>query len=156
MTLNEKSIRLRLRKLEQYIGELEKQQHLTLDEFTDDYTAQLATERALQAAIETCTDISSHLVSTYGLGQPQSQRDLFQSLANAGYLDADYANTMSDMVSLRNRLVHLYWDVDVEQIYSYLQADLVFLERFRDFCLELLAAEQEERADAGDASVPGD
>jgi hypothetical protein len=36
MTLNVKSIRLRLRKLEQYIAELEKQQELDLDEFRDD------------------------------------------------------------------------------------------------------------------------
>lgn len=101
----------------------------------------------MQAAIETCSDISSHVVSTYGLGQPQSQRDLFLLLANAGYLEPDYANIMGEMVSLRNRLVHLYWDVDVERIYAYLQTDLVFLEHFRDFSLELLAAEQEESGD---------
>lgn len=42
MTLNVKSIRLRLRKLEQYIAELEKQQELDLGEFRDDFTAQPA------------------------------------------------------------------------------------------------------------------
>ena len=47
MTLNVKSIRLRLRKLEQYIAELEKQQELDLVEFCNDFTAQLAVERAL-------------------------------------------------------------------------------------------------------------
>lgn len=144
MTLNVKSIRLRLRKLEQYIAELEKQQELELDEFSDDFTAQLAVERALQAAIECCSDIASHLVTTYDLGQPEAQRDLFQVLAQMGYLDAGYADTMSDMVSLRNRLVHLYWDVDVERVYSYLQTDVAFLKDFRDFTLELLSAEDEE------------
>jgi uncharacterized protein YutE (UPF0331/DUF86 family) len=149
MTLNAKSIRLRLRKLEQYIAELEKQQELALDEFRDDFTAQLAVERALQAAIECCSDIASHLVSTYGLGQPEAQRDLFQVLAQMGYLDHEYADTMGDMVSLRNRLVHLYWDVDVERIYSYMQTDVTFLKNFRDFTLELLIAEEadQERED---------
>lgn len=145
MTLNVRSIRLRLRKLEQYIAELEKQQELELDEFSDDFTVQLAVERALQAAIECCSDIASHLVTTYGLGQPEAQRDLFQVLARMGYLDAGYADTMSDMVSLRNRLVHLYWDVDVERVYSYLQTDVAFLKDFRDFTLELLRAEVEEQ-----------
>lgn len=89
MTLNVKSIKLRLRKLEQYIAELEKQRELDLDEFRDDFTAQLAVERALQAAVECCTDIASHLVSTYGLDQPGTQRELFQVLARSGYLDGE-------------------------------------------------------------------
>lgn len=147
MTLNVKSIRLRLRKLEQYIAELEKQQELDLDEFRDDFTAQLAVERALQAAVECCSDIASHLVSTYGLGQPETQRELFQVLARMGYLEGEYADAMSDMVSLRNRLVHLYWDVDVERVYSYLLTDVALLKNFRDFTLELLAAEDEEQGD---------
>jgi uncharacterized protein YutE (UPF0331/DUF86 family) len=49
------------------------------------------------------------------------------------------------MVSLRNRLVHLYWDVDVERVYSYLLTDVALLRDFRDFALELLAAEDEEQ-----------
>ena len=152
MKLNVKSIGLRLRKLEQYIAELERQQTLAPDEFRNDFTAQLAVERALQAAVESCTDIASHIVSTYDLGQPTAQRELFQVLARLGYLDPEYADTMSDMVSLRNRLVHLYWDVDVERVYAYLQTDVAFLKRFRDFTLELLAAEQEAQGDAPGAS----
>lgn len=143
MTLNVKSIKLRLRKLEQYIAELEKQRELDLDEFRDDFTAQLAVERALKAAVECCTDIASHLVSTYGLDQPATQRELFQVLARSGYLDKDYADAMSDTVSLRNRLVHLYWDVDVERLYSYLHSDIALLRRFHIFALQLLAAEDE-------------
>ena len=85
-------------------------------------------------------------MSTYGLGQPETQRDLFQVLARMGYLESQYADAMSDMVSLRNRLVHLYWDVDVERIYSYLLTDVDLLKDFRDFTLELLAAEDEEQA----------
>jgi uncharacterized protein YutE (UPF0331/DUF86 family) len=132
-----------LRKLEQYIAELEKQQELDLDEFRADFTAQLAVERALQAAVECCSDIASHLVSTYGLDQPETQRELFQVLARMGYLDGEYADAMSDMVSLRNRLVHLYWDVDVERVYSYLLTDVALLKDFRDFTLGLLAADDE-------------
>lgn len=143
MTLNVKSIKLRLRKLDQYIAELEKQRELDLDEFRDDFTAQLAVERALQAAVECCTDIASRLVSTYGLDQPGTQRELFQVLARLGYLDKDYADAMSDMVALRNRLVHLYWDVDVERLYSYLHSDIALLRRFHIFALQLLAAEDE-------------
>jgi uncharacterized protein YutE (UPF0331/DUF86 family) len=60
MKLNVGSIRQRLQRLEQYISELEKQQPVTLETFKNDFTRQLAVERAFQAAIEGCTDIAAH------------------------------------------------------------------------------------------------
>lgn len=50
---------------------------------------------------------------------------------------------MMAMVGFRNRLVHLYWDVDVERLYQYLQEDVPLLRRFRDFVLQILTAEGE-------------
>ena len=47
------------------------------------------------------------------------------------------------MVGFRNRLVHLYWDVDVERLYQYLQKDVTILRQYRDFVLRILNAEQE-------------
>ena len=67
MKLNVNSIRQRLQKLEQYIGALEKQQSITLTTFRNDFTRQLAVERAFQAAVESCTDIAAHIVSVYQL-----------------------------------------------------------------------------------------
>jgi len=42
----------------------------------------------------------------------------------AGYLDASFGEAMMAMVGFRNRIVHLYWDVDVERLYQYLQQDV--------------------------------
>ena len=67
-------------------------------ELEADFTVRLAVERAFQAAIESCIDIASHLVSTHNLGQPQEQRDLFEFLAQVGYLDEQYATTMGNLV----------------------------------------------------------
>jgi uncharacterized protein YutE (UPF0331/DUF86 family) len=143
MQLNVSSIRQRLRRLSQYIDELERQQQVDPELFHRDFTRQLAVERAFQGAVEACTDIASHLVSVYQLGKPLESRDVFQFLVQAGYLEVDYGNAMMTMVSLRNRLVHLYWDVDVEKLYQHLQEDVDLLCRFRDFTLQLLAAEEE-------------
>jgi len=48
---------------------------------------------------------------------------------------------MMDMVGLRNRIVHLYWDVEVKRLYEYLQDDVILLKRFRDFTYQILQAE---------------
>jgi len=143
MKLNVSSIKQRLLRLEQYIAELEKQQPVTRQTFQSDFTRQLAVERAFQAAIEGCTDIAAHIVSVYQLGSPQESRDVYRFLVEAGYLDAPFGEAMMAMVGFRNRLVHLYWDVDVDRLYQYLQQDVPLLRRFRDFTLQLLTAEEE-------------
>jgi len=143
MKLNVSSIRQRLLKLESYIAELEKQRAVALEAFRADLTRQLAVERAFQAAVESCTDIAAHIVSIYQLGHPQESRDVYRFLAEAGYLDPAFGEAMMAMVGFRNRLVHLYWEVDVERLYRYLQEDVALLCRFRDFALQILAAEDE-------------
>lgn len=143
MKLNVSSMRQRLQKLEQYISELEKQQPITLEKFKTDFTRQLAVERAFQAAIESCTDIAAHLVSVYQLGHPQESRDVYQFLIDTGYLDRPFGEAMMAMVGFRNRLVHLYWDVDVEKLYQYLQEDVKLLHQFRDFTLQIITAEED-------------
>lgn len=143
MSLNVASIKQRLSKLAQYIEELKRHRSATAENLKADITTRLAVERAFQAAIESCIDIASHVVFTYRLGSPQEQRELFELLAQAGYLDSTFAATMGSLVGFRNRLVHLYWDVDPERLHEYLQTDVVHLERFRDFALQLIAAEGE-------------
>jgi uncharacterized protein YutE (UPF0331/DUF86 family) len=147
MKLNVPSIRQRLQKLEQYINELEKQQPVTLKSFKNDFTRQLAVERAFQAAVEGCTDIAAHVVSVYQLGHPEESRDVYRFLVEAGYLEPAFGQAMMEMVGLRNRIVHLYWDIDVEKLYQYLQQDVTLLRQFRDFTLQLLTAEADFQQD---------
>jgi len=68
MRLNVSSIRQRLRTLERYTGELEKQQKTTLATLKNGFTSRLAVEHASQAAIKGCLDIAAHIVSVYCLG----------------------------------------------------------------------------------------
>ena len=99
-------------------------------------------ERCFQVAIECCTDIAGHVVAGLGLERPAHRKDLFRILGQAGYLDPDLAATMVQMVQLRNRLVHLYWDIEPERMHHYLHHDVVFLERFRAFALGLIEAQK--------------
>ncbi|MEW6233012.1 MAG: DUF86 domain-containing protein [Chloroflexota bacterium] len=141
MKLNVASIKTRSQKLEQYIAELKKQQTLSFEQFERDFTVQLAVERAFQAATECCTDIGNHVISVYGLERPEEQRDVFLILAKTGYLDDEYARQMGEMVSFRNRIVHIYWGIDVRRLYRYLQEDVPLFEKFRNFALQIIEAE---------------
>lgn len=85
-------------------------------------------EHTLQLAMQAALDVASHIVSDEALGEPQTNRQLFDRLASAGWLDAELANHLSRMAGFRNVLVHGYDDVDlgvVEDIVHHRLDDLL-------------------------------
>ena len=72
---------------------------------------------ALEVAAQCCIDLALFLISRRGLGLPQSYREAFSSLARAGMISAELASQLSDWAGLRNVLVHVYTDLDLERIH---------------------------------------
>ena len=70
-------------------------------------------EHTLQIAIQAALDVASHVVSDERLGEPETNRELFDLLVKAGKLPAGLASTLRDMVGFRNVIVHGYQDVDL-------------------------------------------
>jgi len=136
-----------LKTLREYVEELEKHQKLTAEQFKRNRTVRLAVERALQGAVEACSDVCSHVVSAFGFRRPDQLRDVYGILADEGLLDRGYAQRMQEMVGLRNRIVHLYWDLDADKLYGYLQNDVESLKRFEVFCVQLIENAQTRGSD---------
>jgi uncharacterized protein YutE (UPF0331/DUF86 family) len=78
----------------------------------------------LQLAIEGSIEIATHICSADNLGVPSSYAEAFQLLADAGVVPCEVAAQLRRMAQFRNRIVHLYWDVDPEQVYRMLQNEL--------------------------------
>jgi uncharacterized protein YutE (UPF0331/DUF86 family)/predicted nucleotidyltransferase len=70
-------------------------------------------EHTLQIAIQAALDVASHIVSDERLGEPRTNRELFDLLERAGWLAAPLAETLRRMIGFRNVLVHGYDDVDL-------------------------------------------
>lgn len=81
-------------------------------------------EHTLQIAIQAALDAASHVVSDARLGEPRTNRDLFQLLARAGIVSADQARALQAMAGFRNILVHGYQDVDVRIVRDVLEHHL--------------------------------
>jgi len=56
----------------------------------------------------------------------------------------DFLPVAQQMVKFRNRLVHLYWEVDEEQVYDILQTRLDDFDRFESYIRKLISNEEEE------------
>ena len=68
----------------------------------------------LQIAIQAALDVASHIVSDERLGEPETNRELFERLAQHGWLSVDLAATMARMAGFRNVVVHGYGGVNLE------------------------------------------
>ncbi len=53
-------------------------------------------------------------------------------MGEVGALDTDFSDDLRNMAKFRNRLVHLYWEVDDQQLYEILQNRLVDFKKFLD------------------------
>lgn len=106
---------LHLRELDESIKDWERYQQFSLEELKTDRDTRNMTLHAMLVSIQAAIDISSHLISQNGLKRPATYRETFDLLA------------------------HVYWDLDLDEIYSILQNDLKTLRSFRDEIKELLS-----------------
>lgn len=84
----------------------------------------------LQIAIQAALDVASHIVSDDRLGEPSSNRALFELLVKWGWLPGDLAAPLSDMVGFRNILVHGYQALDPRIVRDVVEHRLDDLEGF--------------------------
>jgi len=74
----------------------------------DNFTIQDAIVLNLLRACEACIDLAMHRVAEKRLGIPQTSREAFELLGNAGVLTAQTTTAMKNMVGFRNIAVHSY------------------------------------------------
>jgi uncharacterized protein YutE (UPF0331/DUF86 family) len=95
----------------------------------------------LQISIETCLNLGAHLISAKSYRAPKDYRDIFTVLEEQQILPTELTRRLRQMAGLRNRLVHLYWEVDDEQIYAYLQQDLGDFDAFAQRIVAFVAGQ---------------
>jgi len=99
-------------------------------EFYEDIHRQGSAKYHFIIAIEAAIDIANHLISKSALRVPNDYADTFRVLADAGVLEKDFASELEKMARFRNRLVHIYWNVDVREIWKILQSRLGDFEQY--------------------------
>lgn len=124
----DKRVTEHLQRLLQYINELEDISRTPENGFVESSILVAATERNFQLAIETCINIGNRILSieqfNVSVNAPESYADIFIQLVRIGIIDKDLSESMINMARFRNRLVHVYWDVDPGTIYNYLNNNL--------------------------------
>jgi len=105
---------------------------LPQDEFLNDPDKIGSTKYHCIVAIESSIDMCNHIISRNGYRVPEDYGDTFRVMGEVGALDTDFSDDLRNMAKFRNRLVHLYWEVDDQQLYEILQNRLVDFKKFLD------------------------
>lgn len=138
MPLDRDKVNSQLRRLEEHIGHLDEVRRGGQEAFLKDSLVEAAAERYLQIAIETILNLGNHVIAVQGLRLPQEYADIFRILEEAGILKSELVPRFVEMARFRNKLVHLYWEIDKLEIWKILQDDLGDLVTFEKIILGLI------------------
>ncbi len=123
-----------LKLLKKYTGILKEIKEKEESEYLKDTILQGAAERYLQLSIESCINIGNRILSleqlNFDIGVIETYTDIFKNLSQIGIIDNEFTENLIKMAKFRNRLVHVYWDMDNKFIYKVLQNNLSDLDRF--------------------------
>ena len=103
--------------------------------FSSNYTRQDAAILNIQRACEAALDMGQHLIRRERLGVPQSARDIFTLLAQAGWIEPTLAEGLKRMVGFRNIAVHDYETLKLPITIRIIE---MHLDEFLDYSANLL------------------
>lgn len=116
---------------------LEELKILPKETFLSDPHKIRSAKYSLIVAIEGAIDLSNHVIAKNGFRTPEDYADTFKVLAERGAFDGEFTLTLIQMARFRNRLVHIYWEVDDDELFSIIQTRLgdirLFLKIYGDF-----------------------
>ena len=84
-----------------------------LDRIEHDVREERFVVHTLQLAIQAALDVAAHIVADRRLGEPETNRALFDLLAADGWIARPLTGRLRDMAGFRNVVVHGYETVDL-------------------------------------------
>ena len=84
----------------------------------------------LQRAVQAAIDLATHIVASEGLGLPDTIKDNFKFLKNAGIINEELTLRMESMVGFRSIAIHDYQTIDRDILKSILSNNLKDIEDF--------------------------
>ncbi len=113
-TLDWRSVRPKLRKIDELLGLLEDFGQVDAALLDTDTRTALAVERVLSLLVELAFSVNSHVAAARLQQTPDSYAESFTLAARAGTIAPELARRLTPSAGMRNVLVHAYLDIDHE------------------------------------------
>ena len=120
------------------IDALERYRQMSLEDFLNDHTIQAASELYMLRGIEVIVDVGNHLLSEVFQCSAKEYKEVLLLLGEKSIMPQDFAEQNSDMVGFRNRLAHVYMDMDYTKVYDYLVKAPDIFRKFTKYFIEFV------------------
>lgn len=97
----------------------------------------------LQTSIECCLDAANHIIGAERFRAPEDYADSFSVLGEEAILSKDLTLRLRQMAKFRNRLVHLYGEIDNQFVYKAITDDVKDILQFRQAIIERFLSHDE-------------
>lgn len=132
MTIDHESVTEKKAKLQQAIRVLQKLRKYSLDELMEDEIAIGSVLHYLTVSIEAILDIGSHILTEDFAVSPATYEDIIVMLGTHNIIDKDLSKAASGVGKFRNKMIHEYVGIDIQKVYTYLQAAPEQFQQFDD------------------------
>ncbi len=122
--------------LDECLGTLAEISKVSEENFIKDKIIIGSAKYYLQIGIECCLDIANHIIAAERMRAPKDYADAFAVLEENGIVQSKLGKKLRQMAKFRNRLVHLYGDVDDRFVYGFMKTDTDDIRSFRKKIIE--------------------
>jgi uncharacterized protein YutE (UPF0331/DUF86 family) len=129
----------RLDALADYLKKIKAFRKTSREEFIAEPAIHDLAEQYLHLAVECVLDLSNHYLASESIGTPDTYKDSFFMLSEAGRMSSDMAAKLASWAGFRNILVHEYLAIDHGLAWDAIQKDLADLEAFHRWAVEKLS-----------------
>ena len=90
----------------------------------------------LQVSIECCLGVANHIIASERFRVPKDYADSFKVIEEEGLVSGELGKRLQQMAKFRNRLVHLYGDIDDKNVHQYINKDVKDLVEFKSIVID--------------------
>lgn len=122
--------------LDEYLGILRSISKTSIEVFLKDKIVIGSAKYYLQVSIECCLDVANHIIASEHLRAPKDYVDSFMVIEEEGIVPSELGQRLRQMAKFRNRLVHLYGEIDDAYVYEFMKEDLKDIEEFKSIIIK--------------------
>lgn len=131
-------IKKKLLLLEKNISILKGYKEVSKNDFLVDFTVNGATLYYMVESIEIIIDIGNHILSENFSITPENYADVIKQLGDNNVIPKDFAEANIEMAKFRNKIIHIYDQINMTEVYEHLQKAPDIFKAFLEFYLKFL------------------
>lgn len=136
--VDREKVERKIQQLDEFLHILENLSKISNSELLKDPIKIGSIKYYLQVSIESCIDMATHIISSERFRPPKDYGDIFNILSEEAIISDDFTQIMKKIVKFRNRIVHLYGEVDDQYVLDILKNRLDDFKIFRDAILKFI------------------